>query len=198
MRALWCLMASVVILAGCPAEDVPFPTPPPFENYTIPAGQVQQLEDAGGPYATWRFLAGANPGGGAASVRYLKERGDVYVENGWVLASVVGNGTTPPAGNRWGRVRTQRMSGTAEGTLFLVQEQDGVHRALLLSGPGDVLHVELISPSEDAEDLTAPLTFFEVGPAVEALPAPQTISDPNGLVAQLAAYIQAAATQAGF
>ncbi|MEW6249415.1 MAG: hypothetical protein AB1716_02130, partial [Planctomycetota bacterium] len=166
----------------------------PGENYSVPSGQVLQLEDAVGPYTAWRILVGSNPSGGSATVRCGSgTEPDIYIENGWILAQVSGvSTTTMPSGNRWGRARTQRVSGTTEGTRFIVHEQGGLHHVILLTGPGDTAHATLTDvPAPANRDLDDPHTYIEVDAQSQTLPPPVDYAAvPNSPVAELVEYVE--------
>jgi len=159
--------------------------------------KVLRLADVPGPHRTWRILVGPNPSGGAAAIRYTNTEPDVCVENGWAFVDVATTVPTPAGGSDWGVARTKRVSGTATGTQFIVQEQHGVHRVILLSGPGDVVHAVLDGNKEGKRDLTAARTFFEVGPKDETLPSPLSLDDASSDVKELVAYVERVAALGG-
>jgi hypothetical protein len=135
-------------------------------------------------------------------VSYSNSEPNVYVENGWSYVEVIPeeSPTTAPepgTGSGWGEARTDRVSGTADGTRFIVQEQGGVHRVILLSGPEDKVHVVLDGDSAHQKDLAAAQTYFEVHPADTTLPPARTITDPDSEVAQLVDYVESVVWVAG-
>ena len=150
----------------------------------------------------WHILVGPNPGGGAARMQYTNSEPDIFIENGWAYVvkepkTGPSSAPSPQPGSPWGRARTKRVSGTAEGTRFIVQEQDGVHRVILLSGPLNKVRVVLDGQEHAAQNLTTAQTYFQVGPSDTGLPTPQSIVSPSSAVGQLAEYVESIAQLAG-
>ena len=170
-----------------------------------PTDQILRLPDVVGPDRTWRILVGPNAIGEQVTIKYTNTdtngapEPDVEVTNGWVYVVVQFN-TTPVPGSRWGRARTQRVTATAEGTHFIVQQQDDLHRVILLSGTPDKpdkVHVELGDPPLDAKSLTGARKYFEVTTLATSLPSTDDVPGTSKPFGQLVAYIESVANVAG-
>ena len=167
-------------------------------GHTYRTDKVLRLADVAGPQRTWQILVGPNLSGGTATICYTNTEPDIFVENGWAYVVVASTGPPPTTGSDWGQARTKRVSGTAAGTRFIVQEQNGVHRVILLSGPPDTVRVILDGDRKTGSDLKAPQTFFEVGPQDKTLPPPQTIDDhKTPAVSELVQHVETVAALAG-
>ncbi|HVP13137.1 MAG TPA: hypothetical protein VMV94_18320, partial [Phycisphaerae bacterium] len=188
------MVAAITIeLAGCQAPEARHGKPRRFEFphgpgmvarildvKPLPSGvptdisEVIQLPDVAVSECTWRILAGPNSSTCPATVTYDDRAGglDILVDKGWVYVVVVrtpSSGT--PAGSSWGKARTRRVSGTASGTRFLVQEQGNMHRVIQLSsGASDKVTATLEASAKDTQDLTSGRTYFEVGEDAQRLP----------------------------
>lgn len=161
-----------------------------------------RLPDVVGRRCTWRILVGPNPDGGPVRICYTNPEPNILVENGWAYVAVQSDSSSstapaPEPGSGWGQARTTRVMGTAEGTRFIVQEQAGVHRVILLSGPTDKVRVVLDGKNNAAQNLQVARTYFEVRPPDTALPKPQTITDASSAVGQLVDYVESVAKIAG-
>ena len=150
---------------------------------------------------TWRILVGPNSSACPASVTYDNRAGgqDILIERGWVYVVVVRTPTGgTPSGSSWGRARTRRVSGTAPGTRFLVQEKDDLHRVIQLSGGmSDQVTVTLDAPGVPPQDLNSGRTYFEVPGGAQRLPPPGTITDPNSEIGKFVAGVEDIARSAG-
>jgi hypothetical protein len=181
-------------LAGCPVSPTPVVPSPLFEVFELPKAQNAEH--------IVRMLAGPNPSGGPATVSYNLVNGEpvVDLQDGWVLVEVqYAPGVT--MGSNWGKARTKRVSGTAHGTRFLVQQEglepQDVHRVIQLSESPDRVTVALTSTMTAAQDLTSANTYFEVvydGP----LPAQPSPVVPGSPVEALVKHVLAEAAKAGF
>ena len=170
---------------------------PLVHGRTYESDDVLLLPQVRGPRSEWTILIGPNPGCGPVKLSYSNEEPDVFVENGWAFISIGAAGTStapaPRSPSPWGKARTVRVAGSAEGTEFVVQEQDGVHRVFLLSGSGDKVYVTLDGKEAGAKYLTASNTYVEIGPSDTALPDPQPIPDASTSVGRLIQTIESVA-----
>jgi hypothetical protein len=173
------------------------------EDYTTDS--VLVLPAVKGPKSTWRILVGPNPGGGRLTVNYSNTEPDVWVENGWayIVVQPVGVPTTAPAGEEgsgWGRARTKRITATAEGTRFIVQQEGDLHRVILLSGSPekpDKVDVQLHDPGSDDQPLTGVRKYFEVDSSIDHLPGAADVPDTSRALGQFVAYVESVADVAG-
>jgi hypothetical protein len=174
----------------------------PGQQYTIPPGSVlkvvYQYENA----VKCVFLAGGNPGESVdVHATYSSSRPELCVDHGWTYMAVIhppGVPQPPPPGG-WGRGKVERVSGTAKGTRFFVQESDGTCRAVLLPEPGGspgVTSVVLDDDEDGAQKLTTALTYYEFLSQQTGFNAPIPVL-PNTYVGQLVNYIEDIAAQAG-
>jgi len=164
--------------------------------------QVLRLPDATGAGCRWQILVGPNPRGGPATLRYTNPEPGVFIDEGWIYiatgaGSVLSSAPALAPGTWWGTARTQRVAGSAEGTRFIVQEERGMHRVFLLSGPSDAVRVVLDGNEAAAEELNKERTYFQVTAADTALPAAATIPAPPDAVGELVEYIEGVAHAAG-
>jgi hypothetical protein len=124
---------------------------------------------------------------------------EVVVENAWAYV-VVKRPTEAPAGCNWGKARTKRVSGTAQGTEFLVQHQwldaREVHRVIQLSPPPDKVTVALVENQADSRELSEADKYYEVLDD-QPLPSTPSFSAPGSDVDLLVKYVRSAAASAG-
>ena len=123
----------------------------------------------------------------------------IDVENGWVYVVVCS--PSPNTGSNWGKARTKRISGTAHGTHFLVQQQGqepkDMHRVIQLTKAPDTVHVELLPPASGAQDLTGIGMYFEVEDSPQKLPPVTPSIDPNSEVGRLIPEVKKVVVAAG-
>jgi hypothetical protein len=161
--------------------------------------KVLRLPDIRGAGRTWRIFVGPNPGQRSVRFCYTHSSPDIFVEDGWAYIEV--DFGIPPSTQpvQWGEARTSRISGTAEGTRFIVQEEDDVHRVILLPArenpvapPGSV-RVELDEQPATAEYLRQAGTYFEVADPNDRDLLPLLNVADSGTVTALVDYVESVA-----
>ncbi len=127
--------------------------------------QVMRLPDAVAPDGRrWRILVGPNDRASRATVIFRNSEPDVYIENGWILIEVLpaptgSGGLSPSTGpatslpTHWGRARTERVSGTVDGSRLLVHNAGPRHHVVKLSGTAVVAKIYRVLPDQTEQVL---------------------------------------------
>jgi hypothetical protein len=175
----------------------------PGQQYTIPPGSVLKVTYEYENGVKCVFLAGGNPNANLdVHAVFTTSRPELRIDHGWSYMAVVlppGVPPPPPPPSGSGRARTERVSATANGTRFFVQEINGTDRAVLLSEPGGspgVVGVVLDGNEGGAHNLTTALTYYEFLPQQTSFNSAMTV-DPDSEVGELVDYIEDIASQAG-
>jgi hypothetical protein len=153
--------------AGVPAQLIELTNVKP--PYTIPPDRVVKLAYKDSSGATCCFIAGRNPDGAEATITAVVTTApDMTISHGWAYVVV----TRPPGSTSstqptsWGVGRTERVSGTAQGTRFIVQEcNDGekTHRVILLPpAPATAVIAAVKDVPNSEKPLSQPREYYTV------------------------------------
>lgn len=222
--ALFVSLAGCACPAGHPRSGAQPPPPPKGPRATVQARVIDLRtrtvhlntgesvpEDAlmlpvvGDATHSWRIWVGRLPDSNVpATVWYDNPDPNVQVENGWLYVEALSadpNTVVPPPTqpSPWGVARTKRVSATAVGTRFIVQNDGHTHRVILLA-PRDARYRPragetgkvraILDKSVDTKALVKANSYVEVdSDADKTLTVVETIA-PNSPVAELVSHIE--------